>query len=364
MWKLPPESRTLMMRKPLIILLLLNSFLSAPGHASEPQKASLKILCSTYPVYEIATRVLDRVRHVELDLLVPPEMGCPHHYTVTPQDMMKLSQADIFMINGLGMEASIMPHLQDLPSSLRIIDSTGNAQRVLFEVEKERRTVLKGGEEISKTVRHRIPNPHLFTHPLGRADMAMRMAMELAPHLPGEELLVRNNALKYGASMIAERARMRGHLESLKNRRVVATADVLEYLARELELEIVARIPDHHGEELSGAALIELVHEIKERDPYAILVESESPLDLARMLGQETGVRVVEIDVCETGPKEPTADRFGRTMRDNLMRLYPDGNYDSVSTVPPPPPGMGQSGPDSPPPGLTRPPPPPPEARR
>ncbi|HPO91053.1 MAG TPA: zinc ABC transporter substrate-binding protein, partial [Victivallales bacterium] len=51
-----------------------------------------KILVSTFPIYQFSRNIVDG-SGVNLDLLLPPGLGCPHDYALTPQDMMKISNA-------------------------------------------------------------------------------------------------------------------------------------------------------------------------------------------------------------------------------------------------------------------------------
>ena len=41
---------------------------------------------------------------MQVTLMIPPAMGCPHDYELTVKDMRKVAGADVFVANGLGME--------------------------------------------------------------------------------------------------------------------------------------------------------------------------------------------------------------------------------------------------------------------
>jgi ABC-type Zn uptake system ZnuABC Zn-binding protein ZnuA len=74
---------------------------SSPSRAATPQ---LRILASTFPIYQITRNVTRDVEGIALELMIPAALGCPHDYVLTPQDMDKLAKADLLIINGLGME--------------------------------------------------------------------------------------------------------------------------------------------------------------------------------------------------------------------------------------------------------------------
>ena len=74
--------------------------------------AQTRVLATTFPVYQIVRNITQNVPDVEVQLMLPAQAGCPHDYALTPQDMSKLAQADILVLNGLGLEASYHRQLQ------------------------------------------------------------------------------------------------------------------------------------------------------------------------------------------------------------------------------------------------------------
>jgi zinc transport system substrate-binding protein len=64
----------------------------------------LRVVCTILPVYILTLNVVGQIPGVAVKLLLPPHQGCPHDYDLTPSDLIKLSQADIIVANGLGME--------------------------------------------------------------------------------------------------------------------------------------------------------------------------------------------------------------------------------------------------------------------
>ena len=63
-----------------------------------------KVLCTTFPVYQITRNVTVGVPGIQVELMIPARLGCPHNYSLTPDDMRKIASADTLVINGLGME--------------------------------------------------------------------------------------------------------------------------------------------------------------------------------------------------------------------------------------------------------------------
>ena len=65
----------------------------------------LTVVTSFYPMYIVALNIVDGVEGVRLENLSEPQTGCLHDFQLTPEDMKLLSTADVFVINGGGIES-------------------------------------------------------------------------------------------------------------------------------------------------------------------------------------------------------------------------------------------------------------------
>ena len=65
----------------------------------------LTVVTSFYPMYIATLNIVDGVDGVRLENLSEPQTGCLHDFQLTPEDMKLLSTADIFVINGGGIES-------------------------------------------------------------------------------------------------------------------------------------------------------------------------------------------------------------------------------------------------------------------
>lgn len=65
----------------------------------------LTVVTSFYPMYIATLNVVDGVEGVRLENLSEPQTGCLHDFQLTPEDMKLLSTADVFVINGGGIES-------------------------------------------------------------------------------------------------------------------------------------------------------------------------------------------------------------------------------------------------------------------
>lgn len=65
----------------------------------------LTVVTSFYPMYIATLNIVDGVDRVRLKNLSEPQTGCLHDFQLTPEDMKLLSTADVFVINGGGIES-------------------------------------------------------------------------------------------------------------------------------------------------------------------------------------------------------------------------------------------------------------------
>lgn len=278
---------------------------AADGAAMKP----LGVLCSMFPIQQIARNVVGDAPHVALDIMIPAEVGCPHEYALTPRDMTMLARADILVINGLGMEEFLGASVKRANPHMLIVDASRGVDDLL-------RTDGHDGAEEGGV------NPHLFTSPKQNARMAESMARQLAEADPERAAFYRRNALRHAATMRALADEMARVCAGFVNRRVVETQGVFAYLIRDCGLEaIAAPHPRRHGEELSAADMIAFLATIRREKPAAILLDAAAPDRAGQLLAAETGVPIVLLDAVSGGPRDAPPEYYETVMRRNLAAL-------------------------------------------
>ena len=81
------------------------------------------VVTSFYPIYLFALNLTDGLDGVEVHNLAAPGTGCLHDYQLQTGDMKKLAQADVFLINGAGME-SFLPGVTDAFPDLPVVNAS------------------------------------------------------------------------------------------------------------------------------------------------------------------------------------------------------------------------------------------------
>ena len=71
----------------------------------------------------MALNITDGIDGIQVDNMAGQQTGCLHDYQLQSKDMKNIEQADVFVINGAGME-SFMEKVTDQLPDLRVIDSS------------------------------------------------------------------------------------------------------------------------------------------------------------------------------------------------------------------------------------------------
>ena len=276
------------------------------------------ILATTFPVYQMVRNITADARQVDVQLMLPSQTGCPHDYALTPQDMNKLANTDILVINGLGMEAFL-----GTPSShskkIRVVDSSKGISAILAYTEEEDRKGHTDPHEHEHE--HHGMNPHLFASPRMAAQMTRSITAQLAEMDPANAASYWNRGENYARvlDILADEFAERGR--HLKNTKIVTQHGIFDYLARDMGLEVIAVIQAHETQMPSAADMMHLATVIKEQNAGALFTEPQYSDRIAAMLSHETGVPTAKLDPVATGPAVAPLDYCETTMRTNLRTL-------------------------------------------
>ena len=271
----------------------------------------LKVLCTTFPLYQITRTIAQNRDYLQIELMLPAQFGCPHDYALTPQDMQKLARADILIINGLGLEEFLGAPLKKANARIQVLDSSQGVKDLLRYTQ-----VSESGHDHPAGY-----NPHLFASPRMAAHMSLTIAGELGRLDPlGADLYTRN-AAAYAARLNALADEMQALGRTLANPRIVTQHGVFDYLARDMGLNVVAVVEAHGGQEPSAAQALTLVRTIRRSEAGAVFTEPQYPEDIARTIAREAGIPAAVLDPVASGPPQAGLDYYEKVMRRNMATL-------------------------------------------
>ena len=269
------------------------------------------VVTSFYPIWVMTLNLTCGLEdHVTVRNLAAPTVGCLHDYQLQTSDMKMLSGADVFLVNGAGMEAFLPEITRALPD-LPVIEASEGIE------------LLENGDavEILEAEEEEV-NSHLWLDPSRAVCMAENLAAGLTRLMPEDEAVIAANLQDYRSRLEALDQQLREGLEDLPRRDIVTFHEAFPYFAAAYDLHVVAVVNKEPGEVLTPSQMAVLVREITRLGNPPLFVEPQYTDLSARTLSRETGSPVWSLDPMVTGPEEDVPlDYYETVMLQNMNTL-------------------------------------------
>ena len=294
--------------KHIAILLVCILSLSACGQAkSSRTQASdsdsvnaLSIVTSFYPIYIFTRNIVRDTPGVSVVNMTEPQTGCLHDYQLSPSDMKTLEKAQIFVINGAGMESFLEKVIKQMPK-LKIIEASKGLE-----------LIKENEDEV---------NPHVWVGISGAIREVRNIGEQLAGYDPANAANYRANTEEYVKKLERQKEKMHNELKGIKSRDIVTFHEAFPYFAKEFDLNTIAVIEREPGSEPGAGELSDTIKKVREANVKALFAEPQYPAKAAETIARETGAKVYVLDPVVTGPKVADPDAYIKAMDQNLKTL-------------------------------------------
>ena len=289
------------MRKFLIVMLAICTFLLIGCSGGKGTDGKFRIVTSFYPMYLHAINLTKGIDDVEVVNLTAPQTGCLHDYQITTEDMKTLSSANVLVANGFGMESFLEKAAE--VSDLKVIDLSQNTQIIPLETNGE-------------------INPHVWLS----VEYAKRQVIELCNRLseidPDHSIDYKKNALNYVTRLDDLSEIMHNELDLMPNRDIVTFHEAFPYFADEFNLNIIAVVEREPGTEPSPKELAEIIDKLNSLPVKVVFTEPQYSPNAAQTIANETGAKIYTLDPIVTGKAVlDSADDYINKMRENMITL-------------------------------------------
>ncbi|HTB64464.1 MAG TPA: zinc ABC transporter substrate-binding protein, partial [Opitutales bacterium] len=177
----------------------------ANGQADTP--GGFNIVAEFYPMYVETLNVVGDTPGVHVTNMVPTATGCPEDYQLRPGDMKALSESNIFIFNGAGLEGYLDKVASQCPR-LKVVEASAGIPLLTIDGEV---------------------NPHLWVSPTLAAEQTRNIAAALATADPAHAAQYHKNAEAYVAKLVALAAHLRDQLAAAPIHQIVAFHDSMPY---------------------------------------------------------------------------------------------------------------------------------------
>jgi zinc/manganese transport system substrate-binding protein len=241
----------------------------APARGDAP----LRVVASFSILADLARNVAGDLATV--DVLVGANAN-PHAYTPTPQDVRRVADAQLMIVNGLGFEGW-------LP---RLVQASGSRAMIV--------TASSGITPIAANGDTRTPDPHAWQSVANAKIYAGNIRDALMAADPAHAESYRRNGQAYLAQLDALDADVRSAVAKLPaNRRaVISTHSAFAYFGAAYGLAFIAPAGVSTNAEPSARDVAAIVRQIRKDNIPAVFLENVSDPRLIRRIAEESGAKV------------------------------------------------------------------------
>lgn len=258
------------------------------------------VVTSFYPMYVAAMNVIGDCKDVTLKNLSEPQTGCLHDYQLTPQDMQLLSDADVFIVNGGGIE-SFLDDVVKQYDTLAIINTS------------EKITMLED-------------NAHVWMNVSDYEIQVQMIADELGELIPEEALAFAENANAYLAKLDVLEQEINELKLVTEGQNIVIFHEAYDYIADELGMHVSTVMDLDEQRQVSAGEVAEVMQAIESDKVSVVLAEELYGKDMGDTVEKETDAKVIYLDTLVRG--DGARDSYLYSMEQNIAKLKEAFGYE------------------------------------
>lgn len=300
-----------------ILLVMLIPLLAACRKMEEPAGGvkKLQVVTTLFPLYDFARMVGgDRV---EVRLLLPPGVE-PHNFEPRPEDVVRLTKADLFIYTNRYMEpwaAGILKGVEN--KGLVVVDASAGVTLI---------PAIEGGHGEEEQGHHHEEgmDPHIWLSIPNAMRMVENIRDALARKDPAGSDYYRKNAEAYRESLAGLDKRFREGLSRCKGRLFLHGGHyAFGYLAKEYGLRYLSAYAISAEAEPTPRKLVEMIGLMKGNSLHHIFYEELLSPRVADTIARETGATLLRLHGVHNVSREDLSAGAGyiSLMEENLKNL-------------------------------------------
>lgn len=272
-----------------------------------------------------------------------------HDFQLTPEDMKLLSTADMFVINGGGMESFLddvtkqYPKLnivetiadeadeadtdgretihghEDTPDHAEETEHTHSHEEDADEHGNEEGSHEHGGEKGSHDHGHTHDNAHEWMSVSHYRSQVEKIKDALCEAFPEYQEVFQENAKAYDDKLAALQAQQEEIARAASGTKIIIFHEAYEYVAEDYGLDICYTMDLDEERQISAGEVADVLKEINENDVKIILAEELYGSKLAETIQKEADVNVYYLDTLVRGDYDK--ESYIKGMQENINIL-------------------------------------------
>lgn len=289
-----------------LVFLLILSACAQPTSTPNPTKPD---------VLTSATFLADIVRNIVGDRLVVESLlpigADPHSYQPTPQDIVKINESKLLVINGLEYE-----HFLEA-----LLENAGGERSIITASEGLEPLTMEDGENAGQIV----SDPHMWLDPSRVVKYVENIRAGLTEFDPDGAETYQANADKYTEDLINLDEWIKEQVAQipLEHRLLVTNHEALGYFSERYGFTVIGTVLPSVSSDASASAgqLAALVDQIKASGTTAIFLDASENPNLAQQIADETEIIVITDLHLESLTESGPATTYLDMMQHNVIQL-------------------------------------------
>ena len=303
------------------------------ANSTEEKTEDFVIVTSFYPMYIATMNVVEDVSGVSLKNLSEPQTGCLHDFQLTPEDMKLLSTADVFIVNGGGIE-SFMEEIAKSYPDLVIIEACegialldgehdhedetehvhGEDEGHVHEMEDE---LIHDGESNEDAHNHdEDVNAHAWMSVSLYRKQVENIMVGLAKANPQNADVFKSNAANYDAKLLELEKEQKEVIALAQGKSAIMFHCAFDYVAEDYGLCVEYCMDLDEERQVSAGEVADVLSVIEKEGVQYIFAEELYGKSMCDMVQKETDVTVIYLDPLNRGEYE--ADSYVEAMSRNI----------------------------------------------
>lgn len=274
----------------------------------------LTVVTSFYPMYIAAENVIGDADGVRLENLSEPQTGCLHDFQLTPEDMKLLSTADVFIINGGGIE-SFMKEVAEAYPNLKIIEACENTS-LLSEEEKD---THHHEEKTEEEHAHGDVNAHAWMSVSAYKTQVQTIADGLSEADPERSSAYQNGAKAYLGKLDGLKKRQEKLKQEISGQSVILFHEAYAYVAEDYGLQVNYLLDLDEERQVSAGEVSDVLSAVRKGHVKYILAEELYGKSMGDTIRKESDAKVLYLDPLNRGTYEK--DSYINGMKKNMEIL-------------------------------------------
>lgn len=263
---------------PLIIAIIL---VLAGGCQSNVKDDRALIVTSIYP-YQILVQELVG-DSIQVKSIIPANAS-PHTWSAKPADLKALSQAQLLIMNGMGLEGELTQAFGQDPSKL--IDVSR-----LINLPAQNKAPEHQGDHA-----HGDSDPHIWLSPRLLIRITLLLADQLQTRFPAHAKTISQNTMRLVADLSALHQQIAAERASFTDPAIITYHDSFHWFCADYDISMAGSVQSSPGKEPTPKQLSQLGAAIKAHKIRAIFVEPQMDRRSAKVLAQEFKLQIIELD--------------------------------------------------------------------